>query len=174
MARSGALKSDYLSFFLFFSPRCLYMVTQTVKNPPAMQETWVQSPGWEDPLEEGIGNPLPYSCLENPHEQRCLVGCSPWGRKESDTTEWLSTYISLLLTGNFHVFWASSSTCEVGRFPLFILMRYSIFVFLSTSQQERDCRGIHAPCLKLVAVINGGKIESILKYFLLDRCAHWN
>ena len=24
-----------------------------VKNPPAMQETWVQSLGWEDPLEEG-------------------------------------------------------------------------------------------------------------------------
>ena len=26
---------------------------QMVKNPPAMQETWVQSLGWEDPLEEG-------------------------------------------------------------------------------------------------------------------------
>ena len=25
-----------------------------VKNPPAMQETWVQSLGWEDPLEEGM------------------------------------------------------------------------------------------------------------------------
>ena len=28
-------------------------VAQVVKNPPAMQETWVQSPGWEDPLEKG-------------------------------------------------------------------------------------------------------------------------
>ena len=27
---------------------------QTVKNSPAMQETWVQSLGWEDPLEEGM------------------------------------------------------------------------------------------------------------------------
>ena len=27
---------------------------QTVKNPPAMWETWVQSLGWEDPLEEGM------------------------------------------------------------------------------------------------------------------------
>ena len=25
-----------------------------VKNPPAMQETWVRSLGWEDPLEEGM------------------------------------------------------------------------------------------------------------------------
>ena len=31
------------------------LVTQLVKNPPAMQEIWVQSLGWEDPLEEGMG-----------------------------------------------------------------------------------------------------------------------
>ena len=37
------------------------------------------------------GNSLQYSCLENPHGQRSLVGYSPWGHKESDTTEWLST-----------------------------------------------------------------------------------
>ena len=30
------------------------LVAQTVKNPPAMQETWVQSLGWEDLLEEGM------------------------------------------------------------------------------------------------------------------------
>ena len=29
------------------------MVAQLVKNPSAMQETWVQSLGWEDPLEKG-------------------------------------------------------------------------------------------------------------------------
>ena len=39
----------------------------------------------------GHGNPLQYSWLENPHGQRSLLGYSPWGRKESDTTEWLST-----------------------------------------------------------------------------------
>ena len=30
------------------------LVAQTVKNPPAMQETWVRSLGWEDPLEKGM------------------------------------------------------------------------------------------------------------------------
>ena len=36
----------------------------------------------------GHGNPLQYSCLENPHGQRSLVaGYSLWGRKESDMTE---------------------------------------------------------------------------------------
>ena len=29
------------------------LVAQVVKNPPAMQETWVRSLGWEDPLEKG-------------------------------------------------------------------------------------------------------------------------
>ena len=39
----------------------------------------------------GHGNPLQYSCLENSHGQRSLAVYSPWGRKESDTTEQLST-----------------------------------------------------------------------------------
>ena len=39
----------------------------------------------------GHGNPLQYSCLENPHRQRSLVGYSPRGRKESDTTGQLHT-----------------------------------------------------------------------------------
>ena len=39
----------------------------------------------------GHGNPLHYSCLENPHGQRSLAGYSPWGCKESNTTEQLNT-----------------------------------------------------------------------------------
>ena len=30
------------------------LVAQMVKNPPAMQETWIRSLGWEDPLEKGV------------------------------------------------------------------------------------------------------------------------
>ena len=40
----------------------------------------------------GHGNSLQYSCLENPHGQRSLVGYSPWGRKELDVTEQLSAH----------------------------------------------------------------------------------
>ena len=40
----------------------------------------------------GNGNPLQYSCLENSHGRRSLVGYSPWGRRESDTTEQLHFY----------------------------------------------------------------------------------
>ena len=35
----------------------------------------------------GHGNPLQYSCLENPHGQSSLAGYSSWGHKESDMTE---------------------------------------------------------------------------------------
>ena len=48
-------------------------------------------PGSERSPGEGIGYPLQYSYLENPHEQRSLVGYSAWGCKESDMTEQLST-----------------------------------------------------------------------------------
>ena len=66
------------------------LVSQTVNNLPVMQETWVRYLGWEDPLEEAMAT-LWYSCLENAHGERSLAGYSPWGRKESFTTEWLST-----------------------------------------------------------------------------------
>ena len=45
-----------------------FLVTQTVKNPPVMQETRLQSLGWEDPLEKEMA-PLQYSCLENPMDR---------------------------------------------------------------------------------------------------------
>ena len=43
---------------------------------------WVRQVPWRRKWQ-----PLQYSCLEIPHVQRSLVGYSPWGRKESDTTE---------------------------------------------------------------------------------------
>ena len=40
--------------FLYSFKYVYSLLAQMVKNPPAMQETWVQSLGWEDPLEKGI------------------------------------------------------------------------------------------------------------------------
>ena len=61
------------------------MMAQTVKNQPAVWETWVRSLGWEDPLEKGMATPV------------FLPGESPWteepggqqsmGSQESDMTE---------------------------------------------------------------------------------------
>ena len=60
------------------------LVAQMVKNLPAMWEPWVQSLGWEDPLEI-----LPGEL----HGQRSLVGYNPWDHKELDTTEQLSLHL---------------------------------------------------------------------------------
>ena len=59
------------------------LVAQLVKNMPAMWETWVQSLGWEDPLENGKAN-----------HSTILAWRIPWGRKESDMTERLSLSLS--------------------------------------------------------------------------------
>ena len=53
------------------------LVAQLVKNPPAMRETCILALGWEDPLEKRKAT----------HSHRAY---SPWGHKESDTTECLS------------------------------------------------------------------------------------
>ena len=57
-----------------------------VKNLPAVQETQVQSLGWEEPLEKKWLPTLVF-LLGEFHGQRSLVGYSPWGYKEWDTTE---------------------------------------------------------------------------------------
>ena len=65
-----------------------------VKNPPANEEDGRDAgsiPGLGRSHGEGTGNPLQYSCLENPHGQRSLAGYSPWSQKEWGTTQWLST-----------------------------------------------------------------------------------
>ena len=67
-------------------------MAQTVKNLAAMQETWVPSLGWEDPLEEGMVTHSSILAWRIPHGQRTLADYNPWGHKELDVTERLSTY----------------------------------------------------------------------------------
>ena len=62
-----------------------------VKNPPAMEVDLGFIPGLGRSSGEGNGNPLQDSCLKNPHGQRSLMGYSPWGHREPDMTEQLST-----------------------------------------------------------------------------------
>ena len=66
------------------NPLALSLIAQLVKNPPAMQETWVWSLGWEDPWRrERLPTPKFWS-----GEFHRLY--SPWGRKELNTTERLA------------------------------------------------------------------------------------
>ena len=62
------------------------LVAQLVKNLPTMQETRVQSLGWEDSPGEGNGNPLQYPLLENLMDRGALQAAVHVVTKELDTT----------------------------------------------------------------------------------------
>ena len=62
------------------------LVAQTVRNPPAMWETWVPPLGWEDPLEEGIATHSSVLAWRIPMD-RGARWASGHGVTESDTTE---------------------------------------------------------------------------------------
>ena len=68
------------------------LVAQMVKHLPTMLETQVRSLGWEDPLEKD--QPTPVLLPGKSHGWRSVVGYSPWGHKELDTTEWLHFHFS--------------------------------------------------------------------------------
>ena len=63
-----------------------FLVAQTVKNPPAMRETWVQSLGWEDPLEEDLATHSSILAWRIPWTEE-LGGLQSTGCKETDTAE---------------------------------------------------------------------------------------
>ena len=65
------------------------LVAQTIKNLPAMQETQVLSLSWKDPLEKGMAAHSSILDWRIPG-LRSLASYSPWGRKDSDTTERLT------------------------------------------------------------------------------------
>ena len=65
------------------------LVAQTVKLLPVVQKTWVQSLGQEHSLEKGMATHSSILAGEF-HRESSLVGCSPWGHKELDRTEWLT------------------------------------------------------------------------------------
>ena len=61
------------------------LVAQTVKNLPTMQETWVQSLGGEDPLEEEMAVHSSILAWRIPWTEE-PVGYNPWGLQELDIT----------------------------------------------------------------------------------------
>ena len=69
-----------------------FLVAQMVKKSACNAGDLGLIPGLGKSPGGGLGNPLQYSCLENPHGQRSLAGCSPWGRKEPDMTEGLTLW----------------------------------------------------------------------------------
>ena len=80
---------------------------------------------------EGNGNPLQYSCLEKSHGWRSLVGSSPWGHKESDTTEQIHFH-SLLgrkVMTNLHSILKSRDITMPTNVPLVKAMVFPVVMY---------------------------------------------
>ena len=69
-----------------------------VKNPPAMQETWVRSLGWEDPPEEGMAAHSSVLAWRTPWKEDPGGLQSVGSQRVEHMAERLSTELSLLLT----------------------------------------------------------------------------
>ena len=67
------------------------------KHLSAIPETWVETLGWEDPLEKEMATHSSILAWKN-HMDGVLVGYSPWGRKKSDRTECLHFLSSFFLS----------------------------------------------------------------------------
>ena len=96
-----------------------------VRNPPAMQETRVQSLGQENPLEKGMAH-TPVFLPGEFHGQRSLAGYSPWGRRELDTTE------QLIMQKHLIVLYPSQSYFLGGSYSLSICMHNFCINVIST------------------------------------------
>ena len=83
--------SSHFPFVPFQGGARASQVALLVKNPPAntgdLQEMWVRSLGWEDLLEKEMATVSSIFFPGKSHGQTSLVGYSPQGHKEADTTE---------------------------------------------------------------------------------------
>ena len=101
------------SWLQLYSISSLTLVAQMVKHLPAMQETWVWSLGLIPGFDPWVGKipwrrkwrPTPVLLPGKFHAQKSLVGYSPWGCKESDTTE--PFYFTSLILSIIHCLSAS-------------------------------------------------------------------
>ena len=115
-------------------------MAQTVKNPPAMPETWIWSRGWEDNAGKGNGYPLLYSCLENPMDRgawRAIqsMGSPRVGHDWATNTSALSGLFEALHNARFFFFKLFSWFLEKQFFTSILRnLRYGIWRRMKTAQ----------------------------------------
>ena len=86
--------------------------------------------GWEDPLEERW-QPTPVFLPGISHGQRSLVGYSPWGRKESDTTE-------QLITPQERMKWLGQSRND-AQLWMYLVVKVKSSVVKHNNTEEPEC-----------------------------------
>ena len=138
------------------------LVAQLVKNPLAMRENPGSIPGSGRSPGGGHGNPLQYSCPENPHGQRSLVGYSPWGHKESDTTGQPSLS-RLLSVYSCHLFLISSAIIRFSPFLFLIVLIFAWYVPLCLVAQS--CPTLYDP---MDCSLPGSFVHGIFQAIVLE------
>ena len=132
------------------------LVTQMVKNLLAMQDTWVQSLGQEDPRRREWPT-TPVFLSREFHGQRSLVGYSPRGRKESSTTEWLthiwvrnslfkySGSLAFLLATQFVLssHWGNNNVANVGGEKAPFISESATLIHIKAEIHSRHSCGLH-------------------------------
>ena len=94
---------------------------------------WVRSMGWEDPLEQGMATHSSILAWKNSHEQRNLEGYTPWGGKESNMTERLST-AHITFKDNFPF----TVIKNIDYFPHFLKNHFFIWLCCVLTATRRD------------------------------------
>ena len=93
---SGDSGLEHIQHVVKLMPKGSLLCPQTQRICQQCRRPRVQSLGWEDPPWRRKWQPTPVFLPGESHGQRSLVGYSPWGHKESDTTEWLThTFVSI-------------------------------------------------------------------------------
>ena len=93
---SGDSGLEHIQHVVKLMPKGSLLCPQTQRICQQCRSPRVQSLGWEDPPWRRKRQPTPVFLPGESHGQRSLVGYSPWGHKESDTTDWLThTFVSI-------------------------------------------------------------------------------
>ena len=124
------LKSDCVVRWTEFYDRVVLhwapLVAQTVKNLPAMQETWVLSLGWKDPLEKAMATHSSILAWRIPWTEETDGLYSPWGCKQLDTTEQYLFVWQYSITYIYHTFFSHSLVNgHLGCFCISAIINYA-------------------------------------------------
>ena len=108
-------------------------MAQTGKNPPEVQETWVHSWVGKIPWRRAW-QPIPVFLPGESHGQRSLVGYSPWGHKELDTTEWLSTaQYKIYFKATNYIFIQFLTQIPISMYPCNMYIHVCLYLCVSVS-----------------------------------------
>ena len=123
-----------------------FLVAQSVKNLPAVQEIWIRSLGLEDPLEKEMAIYPSILAWKISWTEESLVGCSPWGHEESGMIGRLT-----LTYSPYHV--SLDNKSFVPPFSLCVISRYNCNSWegphtILRGRYLPTKRPYYSPCLK--------------------------